>query len=336
MDIIVADHLVRQFHTRKKPEGSFKLLKSVFSMKKETKNVVDRVSFTVRKGDIVGYIGPNGAGKSTTIKMLSGVLVPTSGTVHVKGLEPHKNRKQHAGNIGVVFGQRTQLWWDLPLIESFKLLGKIYDVPEDRFRRNLEMFTDILDMSSFLSTPVRQLSLGQRMRGDIAAALLHEPEILFLDEPTIGLDIMAKEKIQSFLQKINKEKEITIILTTHNMDDIEKLCHRVIFIDKGQILFDGSTEVMTAEFGGFRYLVVDAPNWDEAAWNGPPVERREDSQLFFRIEDDKQVAPMIKQLTDLIDIHNLTVQEPKIEDVIKQLYGNNGSPHLKPQQQQTL
>ncbi|WP_051459459.1 hypothetical protein [Paenibacillus zanthoxyli] len=141
---------------------------------------------------------------------------------------------------------------------------------------------------------------------------------------TIGLDIMAKEKIQSFLQEINKEKEITIILTTHNMDDIEKLCHRVIFIDKGQILFDGSTAVMTAEFGGFRYLVVDAPNWDEAAWSGPPVDRREDSQLFFRIEDDKQVAPMIKQLSDLIDIHNLTVQEPKIEDVIKQLYQRIG------------
>ncbi|QWU17928.1 ABC-2 type transport system ATP-binding protein [Paenibacillus sophorae] len=320
MDIIVADHLVRQFDSKKKPTGSFKLLKAVFSLKKESKNVVDNVSFTVRKGEIVGYIGPNGAGKSTTIKMLSGVLVPTSGTVLVKGLEPYKNRKQHAGHIGVVFGQRTQLWWDLPLIESFKLLGKIYDVPKERFQRNLEMFTDILDMSSFLSTPVRQLSLGQRMRGDIAAALLHEPEILFLDEPTIGLDIMAKEKIQSFLQKINKEKEITIILTTHNMDDIEKLCHRVIFIDKGQILFDGSAEVMTAEFGGFRYLVVDAPNWDEAAWNGPPVERREDNQLFFRIEDDKQVASMIKQLTDLLDIHNLTVQEPKIDDVIKQLY----------------
>ncbi|MFD1774078.1 ABC transporter ATP-binding protein [Paenibacillus rhizophilus] len=280
MDIIIADNLVRQFHSPKKPAGSFKLLKSVFSMQKETINVVDHVTFTVRKGDFVGYIGPNGAGKSTTIKMLSGVLVPTSGTVHVKGLEPYKNRKQHAGNIGVVFGQRTQLWWDLPLIESFKLLGKIYNVPKERFQHNLEMFTEILDMSSFLSTPVRQLSLGQRMRGDIAAALLHEPEILFLDEPTIGLDILAKEKIQSFLQKINKEKEITIILTTHNMDDIEKLCRRVIFIDKGQILFDGSTVVMTAEFGGFRYLVVDAPNWDEAAWNGPSVERREDNQLF--------------------------------------------------------
>ncbi|AJY75059.1 ABC transporter ATP-binding protein [Paenibacillus beijingensis] len=320
MDIIVAKNLVRQFHSKPKPTGSFKLLKAIFSFQKETKNVVNNVTFTVRKGDIVGYIGPNGAGKSTTIKMLSGVLVPTSGTVHVNGMEPHKNRKQHARHIGVVFGQRTQLWWDLPLIESFKLLGKIYDVPKERFERNLEMFTDILDMSSFLKTPVRQLSLGQRMRGDIAAALLHEPEILFLDEPTIGLDIMAKEKIQTFLQQINKEKEITIILTTHNLDDIEKLCRRVIFIDKGKVLFDGGTEELAAEFEGHRYLVVDAPNWDEAAWSGPPVERRENNQLFFRIEDDKQVAPMIKQLTDLLDIHNLTVQEPKIDDVIKQLY----------------
>lgn len=159
------------------------------------------------EGDFVGYIGPNGAGKSTTIKMLSGVLVPTSGNVLVKGLEPHKNRKQHARNIGVVFGQRTQLWWDLPLIESFKLLGKIYDVPKGRFQRNLEMFTDILEMSSFLSTPVRKLSLGQRMRGDIAASLLHEPEILFLDEPTIGLDIIAKEKSNPFFSRSTKNKK---------------------------------------------------------------------------------------------------------------------------------
>jgi ABC-2 type transport system ATP-binding protein len=320
MEAIRVRNLVREFKVGGKKGGSFWLLKELFAQGGETKRVVDQVDFTIKKGEFVGYLGPNGAGKSTTIKMLSGVLVPTEGSVHVFGIEPHKHRKEHAKHIGVVFGQRTQLWWDLPLIESFRLLGKIYDVPKARFQENLDMFTEILEMGSFLATPVRQLSLGQRMRGDIAASLLHDPEILFLDEPTIGLDMIAKQKIQDFLLTVNKEKEITVILTTHNLDDIEKLCKRVIFIDKGKVLFDGSTEEMIRNFGDYRYVVVEASDWDESAWKGPAIARTEGHRLWFRIEDDKEVASLIRELSDKLAIQNLTVIEPRIEDMIKQLY----------------
>lgn len=319
MAVIEVKQIVREFKVRE-TSGSFRLLKTLLGRNVGVKRVVDNISFTIEEGDFVGYLGPNGAGKSTTIKMLSGVLVPTSGTVKVLGLEPFKKRKQNAKSIGVVFGQRTQLWWDLPLRDSFRLLGSVYNVEPERLRDNIATFTELLDMEDFLDTPVRQLSLGQRMRGDIAASLLHDPQILFLDEPTIGLDIVAKENIQEFLKRINRDKKITIILTTHNLDDIERLCKRVIFIDKGRVLFDGSAAGMTERFGGQRYLVVETGPFNEQEWQGPPITRREDNQLWFPIHDDKQIASMVAALSSQITVHNLTVKEPRIEDMIKELY----------------
>jgi ABC-2 type transport system ATP-binding protein len=317
--VIEVNNLVRDFKVSQKSKSSFRLLKNLFPGG-ESKRVVDHINFSIKKGEFVGYLGSNGAGKSTTIKMLSGVLVPTSGTVNVLGIEPYRNRKQNAKNIGVVFGQRTQLWWDLPLIESFKLLGSIYGLQKNQLKQNLDMYIDILDMESFLSTPVRQLSLGQRMRGDIAASLIHNPEILFLDEPTIGLDLIAKEKIQDFLMKINKEQETTIILTTHNLDDVEKLCRRVIFIDEGKISFDGSKEEMINRFPAHRYLVIETKDVHGKIHKVPKADRVIGNQLWFRIEDDKMIPSMIKQLSDSLEIHNVIVSEPKIEDIIKQVY----------------
>ncbi|WP_123039593.1 ABC transporter ATP-binding protein [Cohnella candidum] len=320
MSIIEVNDLVREFKVNGKAEGALGLLKSLFSQEGTVKRVVDRLSFSIGEGEFVGYLGPNGAGKSTTIKMMSGVLVPSSGNIRILGLEPYKQRKEHASNIGVVFGQRTQLWWDLPLHESFRLLGAIYDIPPARYRQNIEMFTEILEMRDFLQTPVRQLSLGQRMRGDIAAALLHDPKLLFLDEPTIGLDLVAKEKIQNFLKTINEEKKITIMLTTHNMDDIEKLCSRVIFIDQGRSLYDGSMQEMTRRFGGHRYVVVETAGWEAAGWKGPRIEKEEGGRLWFRITHDDQVAGLIRELSEHLTIQNLTVSEPRIEEIIRQLY----------------
>lgn len=319
-NVIEVEKLVREFKVHGEARGSFRLIKKLFSQGGERKRVVDEVSFTIQKGEFIGYIGPNGAGKSTTIKMLSGVLVPTSGSVRVMGLEPHKQRKEHAKHIGVVFGQRTQLWWDLPLKDSFYLLGKIYNIPEQRYKENLDLFCDILDLGSFLHTPVRQLSLGQRMRGDIAASLIHDPQVLFLDEPTIGLDLLAKERIQDFLQTINREKQITILLTTHNLDDIEKLCRRVIFIDHGKVLFDGSSLEMIRTFGDKKYVVVESNGWSPERWKGPVPDKIEPNELWFGVEDDAEIAPMIRRLSDLLPIHNLTVREPKIEDIMKELY----------------
>src|SRR4051812_19780537 len=200
---------------------------------------VDGISFRVERGELLGYLGPNGAGKSTTVKMLTGILVPSDGHVRVAGLEPSRQRIQLARRIGAMFGQRVQLWWDLPLVESFELLRHIYRVPADRYRANLARFRDVLDLDPFLHTPDRQLSLGQRIRGELTAAMLHEPELLFLDEPTIGLDVVAKQRVRDFLVEINRERGVTVLLTTHDLGDIERLCERLLVIDQGSLIGDG-------------------------------------------------------------------------------------------------
>jgi ABC-2 type transport system ATP-binding protein len=322
-EVIVADRLVREFTVAAggANKGWSGLLPSRwFGMGKSVKRVVDEISFTVSKGEFVGYLGPNGAGKSTTIKMLSGVLVPTAGRVEVLGREPYKHRQENSRAIGVLFGQRSQLWWDLPLVESFRLLARIYSIPRSVYQERLETFVEVLRLEPILYMPVRQLSLGQRMCGDIAAALLHGPEVMFLDEPTIGLDIVAKTSIQSFLRRINEELQVTVILTTHNLDDIEKLCKRVIFIDRGRVIFDGPTSDMVAKFGEHRYLVIDTDGRMPAEWRGPAVARAEDNKLWFKINDDAEIAPMIGMLNDMLPIVNLTVKEPGIEEIIKQIY----------------
>ena len=249
MALIEARGLTKVFKLFRRREGVSGAFRDLFVREYRNLRAVDGIDFVVEEGEMVGYIGANGAGKSTTIKMLTGILVPTSGTVVVKGYVPHKDREVYTRNIGVVFGQRSQLWWDIAVIESFKLLRRIYDIPQEEYDQRLKKFDDILELSPLLHLPVRKLSLGQRMRCDLTAALLHNPAILFLDEPTIGLDVLAKSKIRDFLKEINKEYKTTVILTTHDLGDIEALCPRVAIIDRGKMLYDGSLENLYSQWG---------------------------------------------------------------------------------------
>src|SRR5271170_6379871 len=249
MPIIETYDLRKVFRSIKRTPGVVGTLKTLYSREYEDKVAVTGITMSLEPGELVGYIGPNGAGKSTTIKMLTGILVPTSGLVRVAGIVPHERRRENARNIGVVFGQRSQLYWDLPLRESFELLRAIYRVPLDRYRKNLAHFVEILDLDRFMATPVRQLSLGERMRGDFAAALLHDPKIVYLDEPTIGLDVVAKEAIRAFIADINKRLGTTVILTTHDLADVERLCKRIVLIDEGTVIYDGKTERLRDEYG---------------------------------------------------------------------------------------
>lgn len=290
---------------------------------REEVSAVRDLTFSVEAGEMVGYIGPNGAGKSTTIKMLTGILVPTSGHLRVAGLGPSTRRTELARRIGVVFGQRTTLWWDLPLRDSFELLQKIYGVAPARFRTNLEAYVDLLDLGSLLDTPVRQLSLGQRMRGDIAAALLHDPEILYLDEPTIGLDVISKGRLREFLRTLNAERGTTLLLTTHDLQDIEALCRRVVVIDHGTAVFDGPLTELHRRGGSTRTLVVDLV--DEA----PPIEvpgavvrRVEGPRQWLSFPADASAAPVVAAVASAYDVADLSIQEPDIEDVIRDLYAH--------------
>jgi ABC-2 type transport system ATP-binding protein len=286
-----------------------------------TIRAVHDLTFGVESGEMVGYIGPNGAGKSTTIKMLTGILVPTGGHVRVDGLEPRRDRIELARRIGVVFGQRTTLWWDLPLRDSFDLLQKIYRTEPARHRRNLAEFVDLLALGDLLETPVRQLSLGQRMRGDITAALLHDPEILYLDEPTIGLDVVSKGRLRDFLRTLNAERGTTLLLTTHDLQDIEALCRRVIVIDHGTAVFDGTLAGLHQQGGSTRTLVVDLV--DEAppvSVHGATVRRVEGPRQWLSFPADASAAPIVAAVVAAYDVADLSVQEPDIEDVIRELY----------------
>jgi ABC-2 type transport system ATP-binding protein len=285
-------------------------------------HAVDGVSFTVEPGAMVGYIGPNGAGKSTTVKMLIGILLPTRGVVRVDGRDPSRNRVAVASRIGVVFGQRTQLWWDLPLIDSFALLRHVFRVPAGHHAATLATLVDLLDLGPFLATPVRQLSLGQRMRGELAAALLHEPPILFLDEPTIGLDLVAKEAVRSFLARRNREAGTTVLLTTHDLVDVERLCDRVLIIDHGRVIEDSTVEGIKARYGTERTLVVDlvtpAP---PLAIEGAAVVRVEGPRQWLRFHRDAHsAADLIARVAALAPVRDVAIEEPAIEDVVRHIY----------------
>ncbi|WP_078547788.1 ABC transporter ATP-binding protein [Litchfieldia alkalitelluris] len=322
MAIIEVENLRKDFKIAKRETGFLGALKSVVNRQFITKEAVQGISFSIEKGEMVGYIGPNGAGKSTTIKMLTGILVPSSGKVTVNGLVPYEDRKKNAKNIGVVFGQRTQLWWDLPTIESFELLKDIYGVSDTRYQENMDTFTEILGLNEFLNTPVRQLSLGQRMRADIAASLLHDPEILFLDEPTIGLDVVAKEKMRDFIQEINKQRQVTVILTTHDMEDIEKLCKRMVLIDHGQKVYDGNIDTVKAKYGKTRTLVVDVEqNGKELTLQGGSLIKEEGNRKWISFNRTEiSASELINQITKTHNISDLTVEEPEIESIISRIY----------------
>ncbi|WP_210443234.1 ATP-binding cassette domain-containing protein [Nocardioides sp. SYSU D00065] len=306
--------LERTFDVRRRVEGRRRRVR-------ESVVAVRDLSFEVAAGEMVGYIGPNGAGKSTTIKMLTGILVPTGGHVRVGGLDPSRDRVELARRIGVVFGQRSTLWWDLPLRDSFDLLQKMYRIPPQRYRANLDRFVELLDLGDRLDTPVRQLSLGQRMRGDIAAALLHDPEVLYLDEPTIGLDVVSKSRLREFLRALNGERGTTLLLTTHDLQDIEALCDRVIVIDRGTAVYDGSLGGLHARGGSTRTLVVDLV--DEAApidVPGATVRRIEGPRQWLSFPSDASAAPIVAAVASAYDVADLSIQEPAIEDVIRDLY----------------
>ncbi|GGG01967.1 ABC transporter ATP-binding protein [Paenibacillus aceti] len=319
--IIQAKHLTRDFKIYK-ARSSFHMLNQILRRKGEIKRVVDGVDLEIQEGEFVGYLGPNDAGKSTTIKMLSGVLQPTLGEISVLGLNPSKDRKKYAQQIGVLYGQRTQLWWDLPLRDSFDLLKAIYNIPQTDFTKRLHRFIELLDMHEFINQPVRQLSLGQRMKGEMVAALIHNPRILFLDEPTIGLDVLAKDRIQEFLAYINKEEKVTVMLTSHNMDDVERLCKRIILIDQGKVKFDGAKDALRDLVKQSKLLILEVAAGDMKLNHPLPYApiKEEGNRLFFEVADDAEVSQIIAASAQSYSILKVDIEEPKIDSVLKELY----------------
>ncbi len=322
MPIIQTRDLRKVFRSVKRSAGAGGALRTLFSREYVEKIAVQGVNISLEPGELVGYIGPNGAGKSTTIKMLTGILVPTSGSICVDGLVPYQSRKENARNIGVVFGQRSQLYWDLPLRESFELLRAIYQVPRPRYHANLNAFIDILEMQEFLMTPVRQLSLGQRMRGDFAAALLHDPKIVYLDEPTIGLDVVAKESIRTFVRTINEERGTTIVLTTHDLADVERLCRRIVLIDKGTVIYDGEIEKIKEQYGTHRTLVVTlCEPYPDFHVERAEIVARNATVVRLRF-DRKQVRAddLIRRVTEAYCVTDVSIEEPELESIIRRIY----------------
>ncbi|MFI5796061.1 ATP-binding cassette domain-containing protein [Streptomyces sp. NPDC051677] len=305
-------------------EKVFDVRKKTGFLRREVRRVraVDAISFTVARGEMVGYIGPNGAGKSTTIKMLTGILTPSGGRLRVAGIDPSRERTRLAHRIGVVFGQRTTLWWDLPLIDSYRLMHRMYRIPDGRYRENLDRLVELLDLSALLDVPVRQLSLGQRMRGDIAAALLHDPEVLYLDEPTIGLDVVSKARVREFLRELNTERATTVLLTTHDLQDIEQLCSRVMVIDHGRLVYDGALAGLHEAGESERTLVVDLER------ELPPIEAGEAARVV-KVDGPRQwlafpaaqsAAPLVARIAAEYPLVDLSVREPDIEAVIAKMY----------------
>jgi ABC-2 type transport system ATP-binding protein len=297
-------------------------LRRTFRVRRTVVTAVDGIDFTVTAGEMVGYIGPNGAGKSTTIKMLTGILVPTAGRIRVAGLEPARRRTELARRIGVVFGNRSLLWWDLPLGQSFDLLRHVYRVPAGDHRRRLAELMDVLELGPLLDRPVRQLSLGQRMRGELTAALLHAPEVLFLDEPTVGLDIVSRARVREFLLELNRRGGVTVLLTTHDLADIERLCPRMLIIDHGRVLYDGGTAEIAARFGGTRTLVVDlAESRPPLRLVGASVIRTDGPRQWIRFRPaDATAAQLVAAVGEQAPLVDLAIEEPDIEEIVRRIY----------------
>lgn len=322
MELIEVKNIVKGFTVIKKNKGLKGALTSLIKPEKSTVYAVNDISFSIKKGEIVGFIGPNGAGKSTTVKIMSGILHPTSGEVLIDGISPQKNRKAVVKNLGVVFGQRTQLYWDLRLGESFELLRRIYQIDLKSFNKNMDIMSEILKINEIIDTPVRQLSLGQRMRGDIAAAMIHSPNILFLDEPTIGLDIEAKHSIRNYIEKINKINNTTVILTTHDLDDVEQLCKRLIVINNGGIIEDGPLNSIVERLAPYRVLIIElsSPCVDITTPYAEII-KQENLKIWYRFKKDEiTAAELISKLAQKLPIRDLSVTEANIEDVVRKVY----------------
>lgn len=341
--MIELQNVSKEFVSPKKYPGFKGAIKGLFSNEKVSKVAVDDISFTINKGEIVGYIGSNGAGKSTTIKMMTGILNPTKGTCLVDGINPSKNRKENAQNIGVVFGQRTQLWWDLPLSESFTILKEIYDVTDEAYEEQMEFLNRVLELNEFFDRPVRTLSLGQRMRADLGAALLHNPKVLYLDEPTIGLDIVVKDNIRKAIKEINEKYDTTVILTTHDIGDIEELCSRIIIIDEGKKIYDGSLENLKDTYGKRRKVTMEVRKPEAikelqlfqkiTSMNDVQITENDyDSVLdldnkTYTVAFDKhkmQVPQILSAVMELTEVTDIKLQETELAEIVKEIYNHGG------------
>ncbi|MBR4836203.1 MAG: ATP-binding cassette domain-containing protein [Clostridia bacterium] len=323
--MISVNNLSKTFKKPIRGEGLKGMIKALFSRKYEEVKAVDGISFDIDEGEIVGYIGANGAGKSTTIKMMCGILHPTGGSVSVDGMDFDKSRQKINREMGVVFGQKTQLWWDIPLIETFKILKSIYEVSDEDYNERFEYLCDLLDMRPFLTQTVRSLSLGQRMRADFAAALIHSPKIVYLDEPTIGLDVLVKDKIRSAIKELNRKYNITVILTTHDMKDIEELCNRIIIIDKGKILYDGSLANIKYRFGNTKTVYIPSTvELDEEAlkdkFSGVTIERGEENIAIKFSLNELNLDDILLYLISTYHIKDFKIEDISIEDITKKLY----------------
>jgi ABC-2 type transport system ATP-binding protein len=328
--MIEVKHLSKSFVKYEKEKGLWGMIKGFVNAKKVITKAVDDVSFTIQKGEVIGYIGANGAGKSTTIKMLTGILTPSSGEVLVDGIIPYKDRITNAKNIGVVFGQRTQLWWDLPLIESFTILKDIYQVSEADYTARMALFNEVLHINDFIKSPVRTLSLGQRMRADIAASLLHNPKILYLDEPTIGLDVNAKKSMREAIKTMNASFHTTVILTTHDLDDIEELCQRILIIDTGKLIYDGALADIKTKYGSdCKVSFVLKEPWKDFV-DLAKMMKVDPSQLSVNLNNDKleigfdkrklSVATVTSTILKRFEVSDLTIQETDIEAIVARIY----------------
>ena len=331
--MIEVKHVVKDFVSPKKYPGLKGALKGLISNEKVVKKAVDDISFTIQDGEIVGYIGSNGAGKSTTIKMMTGILNPTKGECLINGVNPSKNRKENAQNIGVVFGQRTQLWWDLPLSESFTILKEIYDVSDEDYRKRLEFLNGVLELQEFFDRPVRTLSLGQRMRADLGAALLHNPKVLYLDEPTIGLDLVVKDNIRRAIKEINEKYGTTVILTTHDIGDIEELCSRIIIIDEGKKIYDGSLETLKDTYGTKRKITMEVKNLKKVKelnlaqtlglQSGEIESNLDESKKTISVIFDKhklQVTQVINAVMNVTEVQDVEIKDTELAEIVKAIY----------------
>lgn len=321
MSFIEVKQINKTFKVPVKEKGRFGTLKTFFNRKYKEVKAINNISFSIKKGEIVGYIGPNGAGKSTTIKVLSGILVPDSGSVIIDKKVPWKERKEYVGQIGVVFGQRSQLWWDIPAIDTFNLLKDIYKIPEDKYQKKLNELIDLLNLKDIVNVPVRQLSLGQRMRCEIAASLIHSPKILFLDEPTIGLDAISKKIVRDFIKKLNKKDNVTVILTTHDMADIEALAKRIILIGKGEVLYDGTLKKLKDNYDYLRKITIKTNDKLTLEKDYIVEEHKTKDTIEYVIDIRKiEISDFIKLISSKISIVDIDIDSGNIDDLIVRLY----------------